>query len=790
MTELLDEQHLEDLKSQSGGSMRGSLINRLSRLSKANSNRNSARAASRGQNSLRISNRSPQKVELGDVKEEGVEEEEQPLAPQKEALGPEDGDEDQSNDLKEFLLNPEDHPKNLAKLDKNDAEDNQPEQETHQEPQNDTQQPREPSKTDQTAQNQFLAEDRETGNVGFEVILRMIEALGGWPIALLILFMTIFAMSFVVIFVLVTVEWGEEFKQGKDTLGTVELILGMSVAAAFATALRALIYLNRGALVSSRVHARMLFNVTHSSLADYLQRTPFGQLLNRFSYDIDLIDKRVFFLIGYVSLLFFLVIVDIIAVLIGSENLFLIVPCLVLFVVGGWYRKRYMRAKIEIMRLYSITRSPLTGWAESVIKGSPVLRAVQKQQFCVAKMDRYIDENMKNGLVSLGLDCWFVTRLAIWSWLVVLLPSYGFVIYRFYSLGEGEMVNFQTLLLFVLRTTQLCGDYQNFVSDFSDLEGCLVSLERCKAFEDVDSEVNYTTIEADRVCYEVPKSSLGLGYFDENGHKLAVLKTGLGSFDENGVIGGKDALFREGRIEIRGITARYPSRLKPVLVDISVDILPGERVGIVGRTGEGKSSFIKLFSRLLIPESGSIKIDGKDLSKLDLKTLRSGIGFISQDSTLFEGSLLENIDPCLITGQNRSNDLEELKAILVNLGLSSNKEFRRGGLLMHLESGGANLSEGERQVVSFVRAVYKRRKVMIFDEATSNLDLRTEERLQKVMDERLKGCTVLVIAHRLQTVLDCDKIMVFDDGRLVEFDSPAVLRATPGSIFARLCENM
>lgn len=207
----------------------------------------------------------------------------------------------------------------------------------------------------------------------------MIEALGGNCIAFAIIIMTMLTMSILIFFTLYSVRWGEEFRDGKDTIPTLSIIVGMSILAAIGTALRAIVVFRKSALMSKRIHARMAFKIMHAQITEFLQRVPFGQLLNRFSHDIDIMDKRIPLLLGYVSLEFFLVIVDLIAVIIGAETLLLLIPCLIYVIVGWWYRIRFMKAKREVMRLFSITKSPISGWGEAIVKGSTVLRSLKER---------------------------------------------------------------------------------------------------------------------------------------------------------------------------------------------------------------------------------------------------------------------------------------------------------------------------------------------------------------------------------------------------------------------------
>lgn len=320
----------------------------------------------------------------------------------------------------------------------------------------------------------------------------------------------------------------------------------------------------------------------------------------------------------------FLVLVDIAAVLIGANDFWLIIPCILFLIVGHIMRLRYMKAKREMMRLYSITKSPISGLTEALIKGSPLIRALNREEYFSNKMCEYIEENNKSGYVGYGLDQWFQQRMAIVAWFIVLIPSYAYVIYKFFNLEPNTDFKYETLVLFVLRTSSLAADYTTFSRDSAELEYSLIAIERCHGFEELRSEPGYR---------ELPS---GEGKPENKKDKPE------GRNEEH-----EEILFPNGNIKVDNIVAYYPGTEQgtPVLNGVNVEIVAGEKIGIVGRTGAGKSSFIKLFSRLLIPSSGTITIDGKDISKLDVKHLRHQIMVISQNCSLFEGTLRNNIDP-------------------------------------------------------------------------------------------------------------------------------------------------
>ncbi|KAJ1957684.1 hypothetical protein EC988_000704 [Linderina pennispora] len=255
-----------------------------------------------------------------------------------------------------------------------------------------------------------------------------------------------------------------------------------------------------------------------------------------------------------------------------------------------------------------------------------------------------------------------------------------------------------------------------------------------------------------------------------------------------------------GTIEFRDYGMRYRDDTNLVLQGLALRVRPQEKIGIVGRTGAGKSSLTHALLRLVEPAQGSIYIDGINISKIGLKDLRSAISIIPQDPSLFVGTIRENLDP-----MNEFTDDEVWSAIrkgqieeMINTPTSSYDEEKDEdsgpwvagvGLDKWVESGGKNFSVGQRQLISLCRALLWQRKILILDEATANVDLATDRAVQRIIRQEFAECTILTIAHRLNTVMDSDRILVMDQGKVAEFDSPANLLAQD-SLFKSLVESM
>ncbi|KAI9473361.1 P-loop containing nucleoside triphosphate hydrolase protein [Coemansia mojavensis] len=240
----------------------------------------------------------------------------------------------------------------------------------------------------------------------------------------------------------------------------------------------------------------------------------------------------------------------------------------------------------------------------------------------------------------------------------------------------------------------------------------------------------------------------------------------------------------EGKISVHNYSMRYHQELKPVLHNLTFDIKSREKVGVVGRTGAGKSSLSQALIRLVEPDSGSIEIDGVNISTIGLHDLRSQISIVPQDPVLFEGTVRENLDP-----DNKYSD-DEIWQALKKARIDHLMEKATGVYTpAWVEADGRNFSLGQRQLLCLCRALLWRRGILILDEATANVDSETDELMQNIIRKEFADCTVITIAHRLNTIMDSDRVLVMDQGQIVEFGKPDVLLSQKNSRFSQLVRN-
>ncbi len=239
---------------------------------------------------------------------------------------------------------------------------------------------------------------------------------------------------------------------------------------------------------------------------------------------------------------------------------------------------------------------------------------------------------------------------------------------------------------------------------------------------------------------------------------------------------------QEGSIKLSKVYLTYENCPKPVLFDLNCEIRGGEKVGIVGRTGAGKSSILAALFRMHEIE-GNIYIDGIDCKTIGLHDLRKKMSIIPQDPIAFIGSLRKNLDPF------DEHEENEIWNVLEEVQLKEAVNEMPAKLDYQLSESGANLSVGQRQLICLARAILRRNKILVLDEATANVDHKTDSLIQKTIRQNFDSCTVLTIAHRLNTIIDSDRVLVLDAGKIVEFDKPYILLQNNNGLFFKLVKQ-
>ncbi|KAG0078619.1 Multidrug resistance-associated protein 1 [Linnemannia elongata] len=517
---------------------------------------------------------------------------------------------------------------------------------------------------------------------------------------------------------------------------------------------------------SERIHSHLLEKVFRLPMA-FFDTTPVGRIINRFSSDIFAVDVRIPSKLIDICLFGISVASTLSLIVFTTPSFVMILPFLL---IGYWFvEKCFLSVSRTLARIYVISKSPVYQHFHESLGGVSTIRAMRIQERFIKKNAAMVDRMSNNFLSNMGSRRWLDVQLRILSTIVLLCAALFAVLQR--DSMDPSLVGLT--LSFALTITE---EVTSLVRNFCDLQNQLVGLERIIEYTDLKTEAPVTTD--------------------------VLLPANWPS---------------EGRISFKNYSTRYREGLDLVITKVSVDILPSEKVGIVGRTGAGKSSLtLALFrlieaansywakesdnSRSLVADAASfgildtddsddeecggfIEIDGVDISTVGLEDLRRHLAIIPQDPTLFAGSVRDNLDPF--------QELEDvdLWEALERAHLKDIVSGLPGGLAFEVSSNGDNFSVGQRSLICLARALLRKTKILVLDEATAAVDVETDELIQKTIRKEFADRTILTIAHRIKTVMDSDKILVLEKGRVEEFDRPSILLRREESLFYRLAEQ-
>ena len=400
------------------------------------------------------------------------------------------------------------------------------------------------------------------------------------------------------------------------------------------------------------------------------------------------------------------------------------------------FQKIYIASSRQLRRIDGVTRSPVYAHFSESVFGSSSIRAYQATDRFIHKIFKLVDINNSTSIANLAASQWLAVRLQFLGNIIV-TSTVIFAINAGGSLSPGKTA-------FTLSyASQITGILSTLVLAFSNIENNLVSVERCLEYTKLPVEASWIN-PTHRPQKDWPS---------------------------------------KGNITFNKYSTRYRPGLDLVLKEITCCINSNEKVGIVGRTGAGKSSLTLALFRLIEPIEGTIKIDDEDITQLGLHDLRSRLTVIPQDPVLFSGSFRRNFDPFEKYADHEIyNAIEQanLKDFVASLD---------NGLDHEITEGGDNLSVGQRQLVCLARALLRKSKILVLDEATAAVDVETDELIQQTIREQFKDCTIVTIAHRLNTILDYDKIIVMDKGQIIEHDKPENLLKNDESVFYSMAKD-
>ncbi|KAJ5381565.1 Metal resistance protein YCF1 [Penicillium cataractarum] len=482
---------------------------------------------------------------------------------------------------------------------------------------------------------------------------------------------------------------------------------------------------------SRKLHERMAFAIFRSPM-NFFETTPSGRILNRFSSDVYRVDEvlaRTFnMLFANSARAVFTMIV------ISSAT-----PAFLLFIIPlAWvylsYQKYYLRTSRELKRLDSVTRSPIYAHFQESLGGISTIRAYRQENRFALENEWRMDANLRAYFPSISANRWLAVRLEFIG-SIIILASAGLAII---SVATGSLLSPGIVGLAMSYALQITQSLNWIVRQTVEVETNIVSVERVLEYANLPSE-------APDVIF---KRRPAVGWP------------------------------AQGAVTFKNYSTRYREGLDLVLKDINLDIKPHEKIGVVGRTGAGKSSLTLALFRIIEPTGGTISIDGLDVSSIGLFDLRGRLAIIPQDPAMFEGTLRDNLDP------RHAHDDTELWSVLDHAKLKDHVTSMEGQLDAQIQEGGSNLSQGQRQLVSLARALLTPSNILVLDEATAAVDVETDALLQRTLRSSIfQDRTIITIAHRINTIIDSDRIVVLDKGQVAEFDTPANLIKQGGRFY-------
>ncbi|OEU11111.1 ATP-binding cassette transporter [Fragilariopsis cylindrus CCMP1102] len=512
----------------------------------------------------------------------------------------------------------------------------------------------------------------------------------------------------------------------------------------FSTALRSEFTVTGGVRATKNVFNGMLGSVLRAPMS-YFETVPMGRILNRFTYDTDVNDVT---LTQVISM--FIISCSWYVASIVVQVAILPWSAFVLFPISGLYlllMHHYRHTGPDLQRIDALSRSPLQSMVSECLEGSTSIRIFHQDRNFITKFENIVDVNSSALLNYVSVQRWLGIRMEVLGSLVVLTTSVLVV-----CLNEQLNTTAGLAGLLITWTSNFTITLNFLVDTFSETEAAITAIERVDAMAELPSE---RSMETETTIME-------------DGSSINALSKSWP---------------QQGLLEFKNVFLRYRDGLPLALNDLSFEIPAGKTCGIVGRTGAGKSSITVALFRLVEIESGQILLDGIDLSTLGLSDVRGrGMSIIPQDPFLAGANLRECLDPF----EQRTDG--EIMEALQSVRMGSSTATTEVLLSMKLEEGGSNYSVGERQLLNLARALLSQPKVLVLDEATASIDGETDAFIQRMLRTRFPNTTLVTIAHRLNTVMDYDCVLVMDNGRASEFDSPTNLLSNEEGIFSQLVD--
>ncbi|XP_062026017.1 ABC transporter C family member 10-like [Rosa rugosa] len=575
-------------------------------------------------------------------------------------------------------------------------------------------------------------EERETGDSGFKPCILYLKHGKGF---------LHFSLSGVFLFLFIAGQLLQNFWLALNlqdySVSRVKLFTVYSVIfciMAFFVLLRSFRIVDLGCGASESIFSTLLNSLFRAPMLFY-DSTPLGRILSRVSTDMNIIDLEVALKLAVaVGATLNTFSIFLVMIILTWPLVFLIVPTVY---VTFCFQSYYFASSKELMRMNGTTKSALASHLSESIAGAVTIRAFGEEDRFFSKNLEFIDANSSADFNSFSTNEWLIERLELLcaivlsasalaiTWIQSGASSSGFI---GMTLSYGLSLNV-FLVIFVQFQCMLANS--------------IISVERVEQYMHIPSEAA-EVIEDNRPAHNWP------------------------------IV---------GKVEIHGLEVRYRPNSPLVLRGINCIIEGGYKIGIVGRTGSGKTTLISVLFRVVEPTGGKVIVDGYDICTIGLHDLRSRFGIIPQDPTLFGGSVRFNLDPL---AEHTDHEIWE---VLEKCQLREVIVEEEGGLDSLVVQDGTNWSMGQRQLFCLGRALLKKSRILVLDEATASMDNATDSILQKTIRTEFADRTVITVAHRIPTVMDCTKVLALSDGKVVEYDEPMKLMNNEGSLFGQLVKE-
>ena len=492
-----------------------------------------------------------------------------------------------------------------------------------------------------------------------------------------------------------------------------------------------------------KMHDTLIQKLINAPINLFHDIIPRGNILNRLSKELDNSNVLSLAVSGTLRVIFQLIGSIIVCTIFNIWSFPLII---FLIIIELALTKFCFHATQDIHKLVSNYRAPILGVFDETLSGLPIIRAFHYENNFTNKFYNKMNDYLKVSIYQKGILGWYGVHLDIISFILlsfILIFAY-FAKESYSPQSIGLLLTYSIKMIFFMFDT---------FKRFSFLTELLISLERCDSYTKVIQE-KYPKTEEDK--------SLQI-FTSKSNEKIK-------------------SFISKGKINFINYSVKYRPDTPLILKNINLEIKPGEKIGVVGRTGSGKSTMLLCLFRILEANQGKILIDDIDISKVGLEILRQSLTIIPQEPILLEGNIRDNVDP-----SKTFNDKEILK-LLNEVGLGDFMADK--SLDYRIEENGTNISVGEKQLICIARAMLKKTKIILMDEATANIDYRTEAALKKNIHEDMEESTVMTIAHRIKTIINYDKILVLREGEIEEFDTPQNLIEKKGLFYQLYKESI